>query len=218
MLQDLGPLAGAAVATEVLNIAPIGTGAIMFYGAALAGGIEDIVGAQGVYYGVLGALAAAVYAGYGALALCATALVVYGARPRRDACQCTGAIVLWRACSPLPRGAGGGKCAPQHADMHAHARPTPTALDVVNTHPRNQMVRPAWVVTPQRLSAGYEVVTNLRSNKLVVAPAALVGAAGFAVFRYARNSCSSCAGDICIALVLARLVWAGISVARDLID
>lgn len=75
-----------------------------------------------------------------------------------------------------------------------------------------------WVCTALLVTYGTEFVKAAQNNKVVFAPAAISLASGFALVSYAKNKCLTCAGEIAVAIVIARCAWAAFLVAKRLFE
>ena len=67
--------------------------------------------------------------------------------------------------------------------------------------------------------AGYEVISRMRNDsKVLIAPMLLSVVSGFALYKYAVDSCKSCAFELTWAVIFARLAWGAFQVLRKVVD
>jgi hypothetical protein len=68
------------------------------------------------------------------------------------------------------------------------------------------------------LAAGSEFVKAAQNQKLVFAPAAMSLASAYALVSYAKDKCLTCAGEVAVAIVIARCAWAAFNVGKRLFE
>jgi hypothetical protein len=73
-------------------------------------------------------------------------------------------------------------------------------------------------VACQLSHAGYKFYQAFQDSNIIAAPAAICAACVYALVRYFKDGCSTCAGEIAVAIVMGRVAWSLVGVGRRIVE